>query len=47
MLQLSVNCAQSTAGESVCGWYVPTKQMNKGKLSEYKDRKEYEVEKYA
>ena len=27
----------------VCGWFVPTVQMNKGKIEEYKDRLEYDV----
>ena len=27
----------------VNGWYVPTVNMNKGKLAEYKDRKTYET----
>lgn len=27
----------------VVGWMTPTKQFNKGKVSEYKDRKVYKI----
>jgi anaerobic ribonucleoside-triphosphate reductase len=26
-----------------CGWMVPIKQMNKGKVAEVKDRKTYKI----